>query len=105
MTGDKVSKEGKKRLETMVSTNDGFKISEVDLEIRGPGDIMGTQQSGLINLKLADLARDGQIVGIAREAARSILLDDPNFEKPEHSYLRAELKRLLKSKPNWGKIS
>jgi ATP-dependent DNA helicase RecG len=56
-------------------------------------------------LKLADLARDGQIVGIAREAARSILLDDPNFEKPEHSYLRAELKRLLKSKPNWGKIS
>lgn len=105
MTGDKVSKEGKKRLETMVSTNDGFKISEVDLEIRGPGDIMGTQQSGLINLKLADLSRDGQIVGIAREAARSILLDDPNFEKPEHSYLRAELKRLLKSKPNWGKIS
>ena len=105
MTGDKVSKEGKKRLETMVSTNDGFKISEVDLEIRGPGDIMGTQQSGLINLKLADLAKDGQIVGIAREAARNILLDDPNFEKAEHTYLRAELKRLLKSKPNWGKIA
>jgi ATP-dependent DNA helicase RecG len=105
MTGDKVSKEGKKRLETMVSTNDGFKISEVDLEIRGPGDIMGTQQSGLINLKLADLARDGQIVGIAREAARNILSDDPNFEKAEHTYLRAELKRLLKSKPNWGKIA
>jgi ATP-dependent DNA helicase RecG len=105
MTGDKVSKEGKKRLETMVSTNDGFKISEVDLEIRGPGDIMGTQQSGLLNLKLADLARDGQIVGIAREAARNVLSDDPNFEKAEHTYLRAELKRLLKSKPNWGKIA
>jgi ATP-dependent DNA helicase RecG len=105
MTGEKVSKEGKKRLETMVSTNDGFKISEVDLEIRGPGDIMGTQQSGLLNLKLADLARDGQIVGIAREAARNVLSDDPNFEKAEHTYLRAELKRLLKSKPNWGKIA
>jgi ATP-dependent DNA helicase RecG len=105
MTGNKVSKEGKKRLQTMVATNDGFKIAEVDLEIRGPGDIMGTQQSGVLNLRLADLARDGQIVSIARQAAQRLIQDDPTFVKEEHVNLRMELKRMLKSKPNWSKIS
>jgi ATP-dependent DNA helicase RecG len=105
MTGNKVSKEGKKRLQTMVETNDGFKIAEVDLEIRGPGDIMGTQQSGILNLRLADLARDGQIVSIARQAAQRLIQDDPTFVKEEHVNLRMELKRMLKSKPNWSKIS
>ena len=105
MTGNKVSKEGKKRLQTMVATNDGFKIAEVDLEIRGPGDIMGTQQSGILNLRLADLARDGQIVSIARQAAKQLIQEDPTFEKEEHKLLRTELKRMIKSKPNWSKIS
>tara|TARA_B100000508_G_C11465634_1_gene282081 strand:+ start:12449 stop:14548 length:2100 start_codon:yes stop_codon:yes gene_type:complete len=105
MTGNKVSKEGKKRLQTMVATNDGFKIAEVDLEIRGPGDIMGTQQSGILNLRLADLARDGQIVSIARQAAKQLIQDDPTFVKPEHLSLRNELKRMIKSKPNWSKIA
>lgn len=105
MTGDKVSKEGKKRLQTMVATKDGFRIAEVDLEIRGPGDIMGTQQSGVLNLRLADLARDGQIVSLARQAARQLLHDDPTFEKEEHLLLRKELKRMIQSKPNWSKIS
>ncbi|MGM0478472.1 MAG: ATP-dependent DNA helicase RecG [Bacteroidota bacterium] len=105
MTGNKVSREGKKRLQTMVASNDGFKIAEVDLEIRGPGDIMGTQQSGVLNLKLADLARDGQIVGLARNAAKQVMQEDPAFKRPENSSLRNELKRLIQSKPNWSKIS
>lgn len=105
MTGDKISKEGKKRLQTMVATNDGFRIAEVDLEIRGPGDIMGTQQSGVLNLRLADLARDGQIVSLARQAAKQLLHDDPTFKKEEHLLLRKELKRMIQSKPNWSKIS
>lgn len=105
MTGDKISKEGKKRLQTMVATNDGFRIAEVDLEIRGPGDIMGTQQSGVLNLRLADLARDGQIVSYARQAAKQLLTDDPSFSKAEHLLLREELKRMIQSKPNWSKIA
>jgi len=105
MTGEKLSNEGKKRLQTMVSTNDGFKVAEVDLEIRGPGDIMGTQQSGILNLKLADLARDGQLVTAARQSAKNILLDDPLLQKQSNLALREELKRQLKSKPNWSKIS
>ena len=89
----------------MVETNDGFKIAEVDLEIRGPGDIMGTQQSGVLNLKLADLARDGQIVTLARNAAKQMMQEDPTFKKPEHQMLRNELKRIIQSKPNWSKIA
>jgi ATP-dependent DNA helicase RecG len=105
MTGNKISKEAKKRLQTMVATNDGFKIAEVDLEIRGPGDIMGTQQSGILNLNLADLARDGQIVTAAREAARRILESDAKLKAEENLGLRNELKRMIKSKPNWSKIA
>lgn len=105
MTGEKISKEGKKRLHTMVQTNDGFQIAEVDLEIRGPGDIMGTQQSGLLNLNIADLARDGQIVTAARNAAKDLLMLDPQLGRPEHKKMRDELKRILSSKPNWSKIS
>ncbi|MEX1191791.1 MAG: ATP-dependent DNA helicase RecG [Brumimicrobium sp.] len=105
MTGNKISKEAKKRLQTMVETNDGFKIAEVDLEIRGPGDIMGTQQSGVLNLNLADLARDGQIVSAAREAAKQILEHDPKLANEAYIAIRNELKRLIKSKPNWSKIA
>ncbi len=105
MTGEKLSQEGKKRTQTMVSTNDGFKIAEVDLQIRGPGDIMGTQQSGIMNLKLADLARDGQLVTATRLCAQDLLKDDPKLESSKNKKLKEELKKYLKSKPNWSKIS
>lgn len=105
MTGEKLSQEGKKRTQTMVSTNNGFKIAEVDLQIRGPGNIMGTQQSGIMNLKLADLARDGQLVTATRQCAQDLLKGDPKLEKEGHQNLKKELKKYLKSKPNWSKIS
>jgi ATP-dependent DNA helicase RecG len=105
MTGDKLSKESMKRMDTMTMTNDGFEISEVDLQLRGPGDLMGTQQSGVLNLKLADLARDGQIVSLAREKAREILEKDPDLLLPENQRLNQRMQQVLKSRPNWGRIA
>jgi ATP-dependent DNA helicase RecG len=104
MTGDKLSAEGKKRLQTMCETNDGFVIAEVDLEIRGPGDIMGTQQSGLIDLKIADLARDGGILTEARNQALALLENDPNLEQEMHHGIREEMRRIMKSKPDWSRV-
>jgi ATP-dependent DNA helicase RecG len=105
MTGDKLSKDSLKRLETMVSTNDGFEIAEVDLQLRGPGDIMGTQQSGALNLKIADLAKDGELVTEAREEARKILDKDPRLETNPYQVLRHLLSEVLRNKPDWGKIA
>jgi ATP-dependent DNA helicase RecG len=105
MTGDKLSSEGKKRLQTMCETNDGFVIAEVDLEIRGPGDIMGTQQSGIIDLKIADLARDGGILTEARNQAIIILETDPELVKAEHFELRERIRKIMKSKPDWSRVS
>jgi ATP-dependent DNA helicase RecG len=105
MTGDKLSKDTLLRIETMVASNDGFEIAEVDLKLRGPGDLMGTQQSGLMNLKIADLAKDGQLVVLARESARKILSVDPGLENPSNLKLRDILQHILRTKPNWGKIA
>jgi ATP-dependent DNA helicase RecG len=105
MTGDKLSKESMKRMDTMVMTNDGFQISEVDLQLRGPGDLMGTQQSGVLDLKLADLSRDGQIVSLAREKAREILEKDPDLLLAENIILNQRMRQVLKSRPNWGRIA
>lgn len=105
MTGYKLGQDAKTRLETMCETNDGFKIAEVDLRLRGPGDIMGTQQSGLLNLKLSDLSRDAQIVQLARDKARELLEMDPAFEMKEHQNIAKQLKKILKAKPNWSRIS
>ncbi|WP_430406485.1 ATP-dependent DNA helicase RecG [Fluviicola sp.] len=105
MTGQKLSADTKKRIHTMVRTNDGFEISEVDLELRGPGDIMGTQQSGQLDLKIADLAKDGPLVALAREKARELLTEDPRLEKQEHIFLRLEAIKRLQDKPNWAEIS
>ena len=105
MTGIKLSKESKKRMETMVRTNDGFEIAEVDLELRGPGDIMGTQQSGDLDLKIADLAKDGQLVSQAREYARKILQEDPFLELPKNHIVKEQLRKVMKAKPNWSQIS
>jgi ATP-dependent DNA helicase RecG len=105
MTGYKLGENAKTRIETMCETNDGFQISEVDLKLRGPGDIMGTQQSGILNLKLADLAKDNQIVQIARDKARELLERDPDLSDKEHLLLAKKLRTILKSKPNWSRIS
>lgn len=105
MTGDKLSNDTKKRITTMVRTNDGFEIAEVDLQLRGPGDLMGTQQSGDLNLRIADLSKDANLVVRAREEARAILEVDPNLEKEEFQIVRTILTEILKNKPNWGKIA
>ncbi len=105
MTGIKLSKESTRRMETMVRTNDGFEIAEVDLQLRGPGDLMGTQQSGALDLRIADLSRDAQIVIMARDEARGLLDLDPGLDRPQHMTLKEILREILKSRPDWGKIA
>ena len=106
VTGVKLTEDTRKRIEIMVRTNDGFEIAEADLKLRGPGDLEGTQQSGVaFDLKIADLARDGQILQLAREAAQEIIDLDPNGSLPAHEMLWRQLKQLRKDRPNWGDIS
>lgn len=105
MTGHKLSNESKIRLETMCKTNDGFEIAEVDLKLRGPGDIMGTQQSGVLNLQIADLVKDKDILQLARQYAIRLFKDDPTMEKPEHQKLREVFIELGKKKNIWNYIS
>jgi ATP-dependent DNA helicase RecG len=104
MTDYELSKESKKRMDTMVETNDGFKISEVDLKLRGPGDLMGTQQSGALNLKIADLSKDQEMVVQAREAAISLYSEDPKLTSPSVLPLRNRMIEVFKHKPHWDKI-
>lgn len=105
MTDYKLSKEARTRLETMVRTNNGFEIADVDLQLRGPGDITGTQQSGVLDLLIADIAKDGQILQVARNAANDILDDDPDLEKPENRNILKHIRSLKKNVVNWGRIS
>ncbi|AWW00963.1 ATP-dependent DNA helicase RecG [Arcticibacterium luteifluviistationis] len=105
MTDFKLSRESKKRIETMVETNDGFKISEVDLELRGPGDMSGTQQSGLVDLKIANLATDGAILKFARESALEILDQDPELIQPQHAMIKAFVDKKKSPRLNWSRIS
>ncbi|WP_396185382.1 ATP-dependent DNA helicase RecG [Flavobacterium sp.] len=105
MTSQKLSADSKTRMETMVSTNDGFEIAEVDLKLRGPGDLMGTQQSGVLNLQIADLVRDRDILILARNYALKILKDDAPMQKPENVILRATYIELTKKKNIWNYIS
>ncbi len=105
MTGDAISEDSKKRMETMVRTNDGFEIAEVDLQLRGPGDLMGTQQSGLLDLKISNLSKDAQIVTLTREVAKALLTKDPTLELSENKGVRSKLSDLLRARPNWGKIA
>ena len=101
----KLSSEGKIRLETMVRTNNGFEIADTDLKLRGPGDLMGTQQSGVLDLKIADLGSDGPILQLAREKAMDILNADPNLEQLANQLLQQRLNMLKKSSINWSQIS
>ncbi len=105
MSGYKISDDGKSRLETMVRTNDGFEIAEQDLKMRGPGDIMGTQQSGVLDFKIADLAKDGQLIQLAKMDVDTLLKKDPEIKFNENQSIRAELNRQMKLKPNWSNIS
>jgi ATP-dependent DNA helicase RecG len=105
MTGFKLGADAKNRIETMVATNDGFKIAETDLQLRGPGDLMGTQQSGLLDLLIADLSKDGEILKDARETAITILNDDPDLQKPEHALINEQILSATKTIINWSRIS
>ena len=105
MTGDKLTSDAKKRIQTMVRTNDGFEIAETDLKLRGPGDMEGTQQSGLLNLKIADIVRDEKILKYARNMAVEIIREDPELEKKENAVLARHLIHMNQSSENWGLIS
>ncbi|MGO4821625.1 MULTISPECIES: ATP-dependent DNA helicase RecG [unclassified Flavobacterium] len=105
MTSHKLSSDSRTRMETMVSTNDGFEIAEVDLKLRGPGNLMGTQQSGVLNLQIADIVKDREILALARNHALKILKDDAPLQKPEHASLRAVYIELTKKKNIWNYIS
>ena len=104
MTGYKLSADGRERIQTMVKTTNGFEIAEADLKLRGPGNIEGRQQSGIINLRLAELAKDGKILDIARNKVTQILTQDPNLVNAEHLGLRQYLQSQNKE-TTWGKIS
>jgi len=106
MTPSKMSYFGQKRIETMVETTDGFRIAEVDLQLRGAGDLDGTQQSGQgFDLKISNLATDGQLVQYTRDIANEILEEDPNLELPQNQYLRQELIKKKKTTIDWSVIS
>lgn len=105
MTKQKLGFEAKKRMSTMVATNDGFKIAEVDLQLRGPGDVAGTQQSGNTQFLIADLKKDYQILSAARKMAMEIIDKDPSLKSPENLVLRNNLLRFRRSKEDWSKIS
>lgn len=105
MTGNKLTNEAKQRIRTMVETNDGFKIAETDLKLRGPGDIEGTKQSGILELKIADIIKDEKILKAARDFAVKITEEDPGLEKPENYPLRKRYEELYLTKRSWGRIS
>ncbi|GEO02973.1 ATP-dependent DNA helicase RecG [Adhaeribacter aerolatus] len=105
MTSYKLSKESKIRLETMVRTNNGFEIADIDLKLRGPGDLMGTQQSGVLDLLIADLSKDARILQESRAAAQQIIEEDPQLQLPQHENLRRHIQSLSKNTVNWSRIS
>ncbi|MEO2079807.1 MAG: ATP-dependent DNA helicase RecG [Leeuwenhoekiella sp.] len=105
MTGHKLSEDSKTRLQTMTQTNDGFEIAEVDLKLRGPGDIMGTQQSGVLNLKIADIVKDNEVMKIARNYASALLKEDPQLAQPENLPIRKTYAQVMKFKNIWNYIS
>ena len=106
VTNYQLSAETRKRIDIMCDTNDGFRIAEADLKLRGPGDLEGTQQSGIaFDLKIADIARDGQIIQLARDEAQKIIEDDPKCEKSIYQILWNRLRELRKTNVNWAAIS
>jgi ATP-dependent DNA helicase RecG len=105
MTGNKLSSEGKLRLKTMCETNNGFEIAEVDLNLRGPGDIAGTQQSGVVDLQIADLAKDRAIMEEAKVVAEVIVNQDSKLSDLRHTFIREKLNRLDSERTNFSRVS
>lgn len=106
VTKPQLAEDTRKRIDIMCDTNDGFLIAEADLKLRGPGDLEGTQQSGMaFDLKIADIARDGQLVQLARDEAQRIIDDDPTCQKTENQLLWQRLAELRKTNINWSAIS
>ena len=106
VTNNKLADDTRKRIDIMCDTNDGFRIAEADLKLRGPGDLEGTQQSGMaFDLKIANIARDGQLLGHVRSIAERITDDDPDASRPENAVMWRQLERLRKTNVNWSAIS
>ena len=105
MSGDKLSEDAKTRLQTMVRTTDGFEIAETDLKLRGPGNLMGTQQSGILSLKIADIVRDQDLLKTARYHARKLLAEDPELQSIENQPVRDKISRMEIFKQHWDYIS
>ena len=105
MTGDKLSSDSKLRINTMVKTNNGFEIADVDLKIRGPGNLMGTQQSGILKMKIADLINDNELLNLARKSADEILSSDKNLEKKSNQCIKYTLSEIGTFKNIWNYIS
>ena len=105
MTSDKMSSDSRTRIKTMCETNDGFKISEVDMKLRGPGDILGTQQSGVVDFKRLDLAQDGHIIKAAKDTVEALLRVDPSLQLEQHQALKNYYIKQYKGKNKWGRIS
>jgi ATP-dependent DNA helicase RecG len=105
MSSFKLSNESKERIQTMVRTNNGFDISEADLKLRGPGNLQGTEQSGMLQFRIADLAKDGRILQTARELAMRVLEDDPSLERPHHHPIRWYYDKYSKKRKGWSYIS
>ena len=105
MTSHKLSEDSKTRLQTMVRTNDGFEIAEVDLKLRGPGDIMGKQQSGILNLRIADMVKDKDLLQLARFHAKKILNNDPNLALESNKVILHTYRQMGKYKNIWNYIS
>ena len=106
VTSFKLSEETRKRIDIMCETNDGFRIAEADLKLRGPGDLEGTQQSGMaFDLKIANIARDGQLVQMARDEAQKIIDEDPLCQSAKYQILWKRIRELRKTNVNWAAIS
>jgi ATP-dependent DNA helicase RecG len=106
MTGNKLSEDSRLRMKTMGETNDGFRIAEVDLKLRGPGDLQGTQQSGTpLNFKLTNLSTDGKLIELARSEAKRLLAEDPQLQKPVNTPLRQYLQSQTHKQVDWSKIA
>jgi ATP-dependent DNA helicase RecG len=105
ITSYKLSADSKVRIQTMVKTNNVFEIAETDLQLRGPGDLMGTQQSGVLDLLIADLGKDGQILQQARTSAIALLETDPELKNPENQVIKTQIESMRKSATNWSRIA
>ena len=105
LSGYKLSNEGRKRLEIMVRSTDGFEIAEADLKIRGPGDIEGTKQSGLLDFRIANLAQDGDLIMQTRQVVENIIQQDPDLSNTQNTRLKTQLQKLKSDHKDWGRIS